>query len=273
MKPVAFDYERPRTLAEAVRLLSANPDAKILAGGQTLGPMLNLRLVQPTLIIDVTRIAELTRVEEDGEAVTIGACVTHASIEDQWIVDPSNGFLAEVAHGIAYRAVRTRGTIGGSLAHADPAADWLSCLIALGAEVLLTGPRGKRRIALTEFMRGALDTELEPDEIMDGVRIPRLSRKARAGFAKICRKSGDFAEAIGAVLHDPERGVLRLVAGATQGRPIVIDATTSGIDATFPPVLEPVCEKLKQSGLAADVYELNIHMAAITRAIAKAQAS
>ena len=156
MKPVAFNYERPRTIAEAVRLLSGNPDAKILAGGQTLGPMLNLRLVQPALIVDVTRIPELTRVEEDGSAVILGACVTHASVEDKRITDPSNGFLAAVAHGIAYRAVRTRGTIGGSLAHADPAADWLSCLTALGAEVLLTGPHGQRRVSLRRFHAGRL---------------------------------------------------------------------------------------------------------------------
>jgi carbon-monoxide dehydrogenase medium subunit len=273
LKPVAFDYESPRTIAEAVRLLSGNPDAKILAGGQTLGPMLNLRLVQPALIIDVTRIPELTRVEEDGSAVILGACVTHASVEDKRITDPSNGFLAAVAHGIAYRAVRTRGTIGGSLAHADPAADWLSCLIALGAEVLLTGPHGKRRVALSDFMRGALDTQLESDEILDGVRIPRLSKGARAGFAKICRKSGDFADAIGAVVHDVDRGVLRLVAGATQGRPILIDAAASGLGTSFPPPLEPVRETLKQSGLAGDAYQLNIHMAAIKRAVDKAQAS
>jgi carbon-monoxide dehydrogenase medium subunit len=273
MKPVAFDYERPRTIAEAVRLLSENPDAKILAGGQTLGPMLNLRLVQPALIIDVTRIAELARIEENGGAVTLGACVTHAAIEDKRITDPSNGFLAEVAHGIAYRAVRTRGTIGGSLAHADPAADWLSCLIALGAEVLLTSRRGNRCVALNAFMRGALDTELERDEILDAVRIPRLSARARAGFAKICRKSGDFADAIGAVVHDPDNGVLRFVAGATQGRPIVIDAATSGLDSSFPPPLEPLRRKLEQSGLAENVYELNIHMAAIKRAVEKARAS
>jgi carbon-monoxide dehydrogenase medium subunit len=272
LKPVAFDYESPRTIAEAVRLLSGNPDAKILAGGQTLGPMLNLRLVQPSLIIDVTRIAELARVEEDGSAVILGACVTHASIEDKRITDPSNGFLAAVARGIAYRAVRTRGTIGGSLAHADPAADWLSCLIALDAEVLLTGPHGRRRVALRDFMRGALATELEPDEILDGIRIPRLSKGARAGFAKICRKSGDFADAIGAVVHDADQGVLRLVAGATQGQPIVIDAAASGVGRTFPPPLGPLREKLQQSGLA-DAYALNIHLAAIQRAVEKARAS
>jgi aerobic carbon-monoxide dehydrogenase medium subunit len=273
MKPVAFDYERPRTIAEAVELLSGNPDAKILAGGQTLGPLLNLRLVQPAVIVDVTRIPELTRVEEDGGAVILGACVTHAAIEDERITDPSNGFLAGVARGIAYRAVRTRGTIGGSLAHADPAADWLSCLIALGAEVLLTGPRGKRRVVLSEFMRGALDTELAPDQILDGVRIPRLSKGARAGFAKICRKSGDFADAIGTFVQDADRGVLRLVAGATQGRPILIDAAADGLGASFPPPLEPVREKLKQSGFVGDAYELNIHMAAIKRAVDKAQAA
>ena len=99
-------------------------------------------------------------------------------------------------------------------------------------------------------MRGALDTELEPDEILDGVRIPKLSKGARAGFAKICRKSGDFADAIGAVVQDADRGALRLVAGATQGRPILIDAAAAGLGASFSPPLEPVREKLKHSGFA-----------------------
>jgi carbon-monoxide dehydrogenase medium subunit len=273
MKPVAFDYERPRTTQDAVRLLAQNPAAKVLAGGQTLGPMLNLRLVQPSLILDITRIPELTRIEDAGDAVVLGACITHAAIEDERITDPSNGFLAEVARGIAYRAVRTRGTIGGSLAHADPAADWLSCLAALGAEVLLTGPRGRRRLALDDFVRGALDTELEPDEILDGVRIGKLSKGARAGFAKICRKSGEFADAIGAVVHDPDRGALRLVAGAMQGRPILIDAAQAGFGASWPPAVEPMREHLCQAGFARDAYELNIHMAALRRAVENAQAS
>jgi aerobic carbon-monoxide dehydrogenase medium subunit len=273
MKPVAFDYARPRTIDDAVRLLAENPGAKVLAGGQTLGPMLNLRLVQPSLIVDVTRIPELTRIEDEGDAVVLGACVTHAAIEDERIEDPSHGFLARVARGIAYRAVRTRGTIGGSLAHADPAADWLTCLTALGAQVLLCGPRGRRRLALGEFVRGALDTELGEDELLDGVRIGKLSKGARAGFAKICRKAGDFADAIGAVVHDADRGVLRLVAGATQGRPILIDATEGGPGASWPPALEPLRDHLRQAGFAGDTYELNIHMAAIERAVENAPAS
>src|SRR6478672_1924478 len=142
MKPVAFDYARPTSVAEAVRMLAGTPGAKVLAGGQTLGPMLNLRLAQPALLVDVTRIPELAAVSENADAVTIGATVTHAAIEDGRVPDPTGGFLARVARGIAYRAVRTRGTIGGSLAHADPAADWLSCLSVLGAHVVIAGAAG-----------------------------------------------------------------------------------------------------------------------------------
>src|SRR5882724_6225476 len=156
MKPAAFDYARPTSVAEAVKLLAGNAQAKVLAGGQTLGPMLNLRLAQPALLVDITRIPELAAVAEDADSVTIGATVTHAAVEDGRIADPTGGFLARVACGIAYRAVRTRGTIGGSLAHADPAADWLSCLAALGAQVVVAGAAGTRRVRLAGFVRGAM---------------------------------------------------------------------------------------------------------------------
>jgi carbon-monoxide dehydrogenase medium subunit len=133
VKPAPFDYTAAASLDEAVSLLRSDPAAKIMAGGQTLGPMLNLRLVQPALIIDITRIPELVRIEEDDDGISYGACVTHAAIEDGRVPDCTRGALPQVARGIAYRAVRTRGTIGGSLAHADPAADWLSALAAVGA--------------------------------------------------------------------------------------------------------------------------------------------
>jgi carbon-monoxide dehydrogenase medium subunit len=145
MKPAPFDYVRPATVDEAVRALTSASNAKIMAGGQTLGPMLNLRLAQPDLLVDVTRISDLAAVSEDKDALTIGATVTHAAIEDGRVPDPANGFLRRVARGIAYRAVRTRGTVGGSLAHGDPAADWLSALTALGSEVVIAGPGGTRR--------------------------------------------------------------------------------------------------------------------------------
>ena len=116
--------------------------------------MLNLRLAQPSLLVDIARIAELAEVAEDADSVTLGATVTHAAIEDGCVRDPTAGFLAQVAAGIGYRAVRTRGTIGGSLAHADPAADWLVALTALGAELNLQGPDHRRRLALERLRRG-----------------------------------------------------------------------------------------------------------------------
>src|SRR5262245_55923851 len=126
MKPAACEYARTATVTEAIGLLAATTGTKVIAGRQTTGPMLTIRLTRPATLIDIGRIPELAGVSEDKDAVIIGATVTHAAIEDGRVKDPTGGFLAQVAHGIGYRAVRTRGTVGGSLAHADPAADWLS---------------------------------------------------------------------------------------------------------------------------------------------------
>ena len=154
MKPVAFDYERPTTLADAARLLGQGHGfSKVLAGGQSLGPMLNLRLAQPDLLVDITSIPELTTVADDRDHLEIGACVTHADIEDGRVPDHVQGLLRHVAGRIAYRAVRNRGTIGGSLAHADPAADWISALALVGAQAVVWTPRGSRSIAVADLMR------------------------------------------------------------------------------------------------------------------------
>lgn len=272
MKAAAFDYARPDTIAEVCALLAGDQDAKPMAGGQSLGPMLNLRLAQPSLLVDITRIKELARIEEDDDAVTLGAIVTHAAIEDRRIADPTHGFLARVARGIAYRAVRSRGTIGGSLAHADPAADWVSTLTALGAEILISGPGGaRRRVPMRDFIHGAMSTVLEHDELIDGVRIPRLSGSARCGFEKICRKTGEFAEGMGVVVHDPERGVCRVVAGAVGGRPVVIEASR-GAGARL---LErfndaaAIHDMLIEAGVSGDDYKMRLHVVAVRRAVAE----
>ena len=265
MKPVAFDYARPASVAEALQMLAGNVEAKVLAGGQTLGPMLNLRLAQPALLIDVTRIPELAAVSEDAEAITIGATVTHAAIEDGRVLDPTGGFLARVARGIAYRAVRTRGTIGGSLAHADPAADWLSCLAALGAEVVIAGPSGTRRVALARFVRGALETELAGAELLAAVRIPKSSRAARFGFHKICRKTGEFADAIGVVAHDPDRQRTRLVTSTVGGGPIIVEEVL--LHGARPPDVADLQLRLVQAGLSGDAYDLKLHATALRRAL------
>lgn len=263
MKPVDFTYRQARTLGEAFDALASNADAKIMAGGQTLGPMLNLRLAQPAEIVDITRIPELGRVHEEGDAVTFGAVVTHASFEDGRTPDPTGGFMRRVASGIGYRAVRVRGTIGGSLAHADPAADWMSCLSVLGAEVLISGARGARRIPLKGFMRGALDTVLEPGEIIAGIRIAKPSPAARYGYHKFCRKEGEFADAIGAAMQDPGRGVFRLVVSTPAGPPIVIEREG-------PFSADDIATLLEQAGAAGDSYERRLSQVVLKRALHEA---
>ncbi|MBX9590564.1 MAG: FAD binding domain-containing protein [Hyphomonadaceae bacterium] len=271
MKPAPFDYLRPQTVEEAVRLLATTPDAKVLAGGQTLGPMLNLRLAQPAVLVDIGRIAELAAVTDDKDAVMIGATVTHAAIEDGRTPDPTGGFLPQVARGIAYRAVRTRGTIGGSLAHADPAADWLSALTALGAEIAIAGVRSSRRVPLSAFVRGAMETELGADELITGIRIRKLSSRARFGYHKICRKTGEFAEAIGVVVDDPERAYFCAVAGATGGRPLVME--TRAAPGSGSVTVEDARQLLKGAHFTGDDYELTLHAAALHRAYQRAYAA
>jgi carbon-monoxide dehydrogenase medium subunit len=266
MKPAVFDYARPSTLAEALAMLAAAPQATVLAGGQTLGPMLNLRLAQPALLVDITRIAELASVDEDGDAFVIGATVTHAAIEDQRIKDPTNGFLARVAGGIGYRAVRTRGTIGGSLAHADPAADWLACLTALDAELSIASQQGRRRVPLAGFVHGAMHSDLAHDELLLAVRVPRFSREARFGFHKICRKTGEFADAIGVAVHDPKRARYRLVASTAAGAPKVLESNERPDPASFKRLLI-------DAGFAGDGIDLNVSAAALRRALAAAEAA
>jgi aerobic carbon-monoxide dehydrogenase medium subunit len=224
MKPVAFEFVRTRDIAETTRLLfEAQGAARLIAGGQSLAPMLNLRLAQPRLLIDITGIPELTRVEESSDAVTIGACITTANIEDQRLPGSGLSDLSRIATDIAFRAIRNRGTVGGSLCHADPAADWIVALSAFGAQCMIAGINGNRLLPVAQFITGAYETALAAGEMLEAIRIPRLSAGGRCGFYKVTRKAGEFASAIGAVLRNPDRGTFRLIIGAIQGRPIVVD--------------------------------------------------
>jgi carbon-monoxide dehydrogenase medium subunit len=264
VKPVAFDYERPGDLASALKLLSgANGTAKVMAGGQSLGPMLNLRLAQPQLVIDIRRLSELHEVSETNGSVIFGSGITHAAIEDGRVPDASRGLMREVAANIAYRAVRNRGTIGGSVCHADPAADWVNVLPLLSAVALIEGPGGRREVDIGRFVTGAFSTVLDENEILVGLRIPKLSASARWGYYKFCRKPGEFAEAVGAVLVDPERNVCRAVIGATHGAPHVIEDArflTERFDS------ERAMAAIEAAGLGEDSYERQIHHTALKRA-------
>jgi carbon-monoxide dehydrogenase medium subunit len=222
VKPAAFDYLRARSVREAAAALEED-GAKLIAGGQSLGPMLNLRLVQPALLVDIAGIPELATVTDEGDQLRIGACITAANIEDGRLGSNGLAMLPRIAGGISYRAVRNRGTIGGSLAHADPAADWASALVALGAICVVGDGRASRRLPAHDFMTAAFETALNPGEMLEAVAVPKVSAAARFGWHKVSRKTGKFAMAIGAVLWDPGREVFRAVMGATHGKPIVVE--------------------------------------------------
>ncbi|WP_020187560.1 FAD binding domain-containing protein [Methylopila sp. 73B] len=278
MKPARFALERPRDLAAALALLAqAKGAAKVMAGGQSLGPMLNLRLAEPELIVDVSGVAELRHAGRDGDAIVYGACVTHADIEDGRAPDVGPNVMARVASGIAYRAVRNRGTLGGSLAHADPAADWLSSLSALGAEVEIAGPAGRRRLALPAFVTGALSTALEADEILIAVRVPVMNPSSRFGYVKHCRKVGEFAHAIGAVLIDPETATGRAVFGAVEAPPVVVDDARVLFGGRIRPGFAddfdvPAADGVLARAGMADAVDRHIHVEVLRRAALQAHA-
>ena len=273
MKPVPFDYARPADVPAALKLAGTGGAVKIIAGGQSLGPMLNLRLVQPELLIDITAIAELKRVEEKRDSLVIGSCITHADIEDGRIPDVTNGALRTVAAGIAYRAVRNRGTIGGSIVHADPSADWLSALSALGAAAIVSGPQGTRRVPVENFVLGVFETVLAEGEMLTGLDVPRRSRAARFGYHKLSRKTGEFAHAIGVYLDDRDSDTCRAVIGATGGAPLVFTdrgRLFRGRTVSAAALDDDYLRAAMTAGGLTDAIEQKLHLAALRRAVAKA---
>lgn len=224
MKSAAYTLERPAALAALhARLADGGWGVKPIAGGQSLGAMLNLRLAQPETLLDLDAIEELRAVHETPDAVRFGAMVTHARIEDGQVPDPTRGLMPSVARGIAYRAVRNRGTLGGSLCHADPAADWVNAMPLLGATCLLAGPGGAREVPAAAFMASAFETCLVEGELLTAVHVPRRSAATRWAWRKFCRKTGEFANALAGCLIDPADGTERVVLGALDGPPRVVE--------------------------------------------------
>ena len=273
MKPVNFSYERPRHLDDAIGLLAdQRAHTKVLAGGQSLGPMLNLRLVQPDLIIDITALEQLKQAEKLRDYLVLGACVTHADIEDGRVPDVTNGAMRAVAAGIAYRAVRNRGTIGGSLTNADPSADWVSALSALGAEAVVRGASGSRTLAVEDYVTGALETVLGTDELLEAIRVPAQSASAQWGYYKVCRKTGEYAHAIGAVLLDRPRDVFRAVIGATERKPLALPDARAlfGGSTDLAQFDSGAADMMLQSIGMSDPLDRQIHTVALTRAVRQA---
>ena len=223
MKPAPFRYARPATAAEAVALLASSPgEAKLLAGGQSLVPLLNMRLVRPAVLVDLNGARELERIEPAPRGgLVLGALVRHADLATAPAVRERAPLLAEAARHVGHTAIRNRGTLGGSLAHADPAAELPAALLALDATLGLLGPRGMRRVAVADFFRGLLATALAEDELLAEVAVPAAPRGW--GFGEIARRPGDFALAGVAAALDAD-GHARVVGFGVADRPVRLRA-------------------------------------------------
>ncbi len=223
MKPASFAFERALDLDAALELISScDGEARALAGGQSLMPMLNLRLAQPDLLVDIRSIELLNQIAHADQACRVGACITTAQIEDGIVDGVTGRYLAAVAGGVAYRGIRNQGTIGGSIAHADPSADWPVALLALDTSVAIAGPDEQRLVPLVEFHRSAFVSCLADDELLTELVLPVLSGNARWGYYKVAPKLGEFAEAIGAAVHDAETDHCAVAIGATDSVPLRI---------------------------------------------------
>jgi carbon-monoxide dehydrogenase medium subunit len=273
MKSAAFDYLAPKSLSEALTALAGN-DATAIAGGQSLVPMLNLRVAAPNLVVDLSGLDELKGVSAGPEALHIGALVTHAEIEDGRVPDLFDGLLPRVAAGISYRAVRNYGTIGGSVTLADPAADWPVCLLALGAFVRIAGRGVTRREPIDKFLRGQYETSLRRDEIVVGFDVPNPTVKPRWGLRKVTRKSGAFAISLAVAV---DRGVKRgaaIALGAAASRARLLEATAAAVTSgeSEPRKLsEAIMRDLAVHAPDLDAYGVRLHCSTVLYAIAELQ--
>ena len=207
MIPGQFEYHAPSTLDEALALLAEHgSDARVLAGGQSLIPLMKLRLASPAVLIDLNGVDSLSGIEEQDGQLRIGAMTRHSALERSELIGSRYPLIADAAAVIADPLVRNRGTTGGSLAHADPAGDLGSVMTALGAEVVVTGPGGERTLPIDELLLGPFTTTLEEGEILTEVRVPQPAERSGGAYEKLERKVGDFATAAVAVQLTRENG-------------------------------------------------------------------
>lgn len=271
MKSAAFDYVRPGTVAEAsAALVRDDVTTAAIAGGQSLLPMLSLRVAFIDLLVDISRLDELRTVTETPDGLQIGALTTHAAIEDGKVPDLFNGLLRLVAGQISYRAVRNHGTIGGNVALADPAADWPGCLMALGASVRIAGPGGVRSEPVSEFVRDAYTTSLATGEIVLGFDVPRPDAPLRWGFAKVARKSGAFASSIAFVVARGKGGPVSVVLTAAASRAQSCSQTAEQLEqgaSSDEALRRAIASDLLKHAQDADSYQQRLHTATILRAI------
>lgn len=284
MYPVEFDYQAPATVAEAVSLLQQHEDAKILAGGHSLLPMLKLRLAQPSLLVDIGRIPGLTGITQEGDVLRLGAMTTQVAIQDSDLVARLCPLLAETAGHVGDPQVRNRGTIGGTLVHGDPAADQTAAFLALGGSVTVVGPNGERSIAADDLFLDMLTTAVEPDEVLTSVQVPVLPARTGTAYEKFANAASGYAIAgvaavvtLGAGGECSSARVAVTGAGSRATRAVAVENALVGKrldDAAIAAAAEHAAEGLS---LIADLHaseEYRAHLARVLtrRAVARAAA-
>src|SRR3954451_19994960 len=229
MIPAAFEYRRASSAQEAISLVGEfGEDAKLLAGGHSLLPLMKLRLAQPSVLIDIGRVSDLAYIRDDGDVVAIGALTRHRELETSPVLAEHVPLLAHAAAHVGDPQVRHRGTIGGSIAHADPASDLPATTLALGATYVIEGPAGTRTVPAAEFYQGFLESVLEPDEVLTEIRIPKMG-DAGWGFHKFNRRAQDWAiVGVAAWRRGNDAGVALVNMGST---PILASAVTDALAA------------------------------------------
>ena len=236
MKASAFSYARATSVANALELLAAHGDrAKVLSGGQSLMPAMNLRLISPEMIVDICEIAELRGLAVNGGVMRIGALLRHAELLESSLVAAHAPLLTQAIRHVAHPAIRNRGTIGGSLAHADPAAELPACMVALNATMIIRGQAGERKVSAAEFFTGIYETVLLPQELLMAVELPVAKEHSAFFFDEFARRHGDYAIvglAAQAFVNDGRFADLRLSFFAVGDRPVLARAAAKLVDTS-----------------------------------------
>ena len=202
MIPAAFDYEVAESVEHALDLLAGDADAKLLAGGHSLVPALKLRVARPSKLVDIGRLGDLAYVRDAGDQIAIGALTRHVTVHRDPLLREHCGIVSTTAGGIGDPQVRHRGTIGGSLAHGDPASDLPAVMLALGAELVVVGKAGERTVPASDFFTGVFETAVGPDELLTEIRVPKLGAGAGWSYLKLHRRAQDWATVgVAAVVH------------------------------------------------------------------------
>jgi aerobic carbon-monoxide dehydrogenase medium subunit len=261
MKPGRFQYFAPRNLGDALSILKHQGDeAKLLAGGQSLVPLMNMRLAQPTALIDLNRVTELSFITRSEGRLCIGAMTRHHEVAASPLVAEACPILSSAASQIGYPAIRHRGTIGGSLAHADPVSELPCVATALDAELVVRGSSGRRIVRAADFFKGYFSTDLGPDEILTEVRFPIASAKQRWAFQEFARKVGDFAIVAVAIVAEMAESTLlsaSIALGGVADRPVRAPAAEATLAGQRPD--EALIRRAAEDAAAGIVPSSDIH--------------